>query len=146
MAENTKTKKSVNFFYAVGRRKQASARARLYQDSKLPELKKGDILVNGRNIEEYFPGEINKVNYNEPFKATDTEGKFIFTIKVAGGGVRSQLGAVVLAISKTLVKADEKNKQILRKKGFLTTDARVIERRKVGTGGKARRKKQSPKR
>lgn len=149
MAEikEARSKKITNYIYAIGRRKQASARVRLYKDIKagLP-LKRGDILVNGKKIEEYFPGKLPSLHYIEPFKSTGTEGKYTFTIKVAGGGWNSQLDAVILAISKALVMVDEKNKPILRKKGFLTTDARVRERRKVGTGGKARRKKQSPKR
>lgn len=83
----------------------------------------------------------------EPFRATNTIGKYSLTIKVEGGGKSGQLEAVVHGISRALQLLDkEKFRPILKKKGFLTRDARVRERRKVGTGGKARRKKQSPKR
>lgn len=143
----TNSKRNTNFIYTIGRRKQASARVRLYENIKSgQELKKGEIFVNDKKIEDYFPSEISKLSYLQPFKTVDAVGKFTFTIKVAGGGINSQLDAVILGISKALTKADEKNRSPLRKKGFLTTDARVRERRKVGTGGKARRKKQSPKR
>jgi len=76
----------------------------------------------------------------------DALDKYAITLRVQGGGLSSQLDAVILAMSKALASVDDKYKAALRKKGFLTTDARVKERRKVGTGGKARRKKQSPKR
>lgn len=144
MAEDKARK---NFIYAIGRRKQASARVRLYREIKgAPDLKKGDIIVNEKRIEEYFPSKLDEIRYLQPLKAVDALGKFAITIKIKGGGTQSQLDALVLGVSRALVKLDEKNKPVLRKKGFLTTDARVRERRKVGTGGKARRKKQSPKR
>ncbi|MEK7186540.1 MAG: 30S ribosomal protein S9 [Patescibacteria group bacterium] len=152
MAENTEqvkinSKKNTNFIYAIGRRKQASARARLYQEIKSSyDFKKGDIFVNGKKASEYFKGELARLNYIQPLQIVDAVSKYAFTIKVQGGGENSQLDAVILAMSKALAKLDDKNKVLLRKKGLLTTDARVKERRKVGTGGKARRKKQSPKR
>ncbi len=148
-----------DFIYSIGRRKEAVARVRLYSNetsgikkglsaARLPDGqgRQGEILINDKRIEEYFPGELAKTRYLEPFKMTDTQGKFAFSVRVSGGGINSQLVATILGISKALVKTDEKFKPILRKRGFLTTDARVRERRKVGTGGKARRKKQSPKR
>lgn len=145
--EKTSSKKN-NFVYAIGRRKQASARVRLYQEIKSTyDFKKGDIIINSKKIEEYFPSELQKLHYLDPLKVLGLSDKFAFTIRVVGGGTNSQLDAVILGMSKALAKIDsEKHKALLRKKGFLTTDARVRERRKVGTGGKARRKKQSPKR
>lgn len=145
--EKTISKKN-NYIYAIGRRKQASARIRLYQEIKSTyDFKKGDIIVNNKKIEEYFPSELEKLHYLDPLKVLGLSDKFAFTIRVSGGGMNSQLDAVILGMSRALAKIDsQKHKALLRKNGFLTTDARVRERRKVGTGGKARRKKQSPKR
>ena len=138
--------------FAVGRRKAAIARVRLYVN--LNEIlligeetvKKGDMFVNGKRIEAYFSGNTAKSTYEEPFKITNTLGKYTITVKIVGGGQKSQLEAFIHAVSRVLSSLDDKNKQILKKKGFLTRDARVRERRKVGMGGKARRKRQSPKR
>ena len=83
----------------------------------------------------------------EPLNITNAIGKYTFTVKVSGGGTNSQLDALVLGMSRALVIFDsEKHRSTLRKKGFLTRDARVRERRKIGMGGKSRRKRQSPKR
>lgn len=137
---------------SVGKRKESVARLRLYQDFKenltIEDLvvKKSDIVVNGKKIEDYFKGKIAKAYYEEPFKITNTLGKYTLTAKVEGGGSNSQLGAFIHAVSRALASLDQKNRQILKKKGFLTRDSRVRERRKVGMGGKARRVKQSPKR
>lgn len=134
-------KKSKNkYIYAVGRRKKASARVRLHKGKGVNE-------VNGYPFEKYFPGLSSKTVWMQPFKLTDTINKYFVTVKVSGGGDRGQLDAVVHGISRTLSVADkDKFRPILKKAGLLTRDAREKERRKVGTGGKARRKKQSPKR
>ncbi len=146
------TKKYKDFIFAVGRRRSAIARVRVY--SKISDsmkfgeyvVKKGDMVVNGRNINQYFSGPVAKATYEEPFTATNTLNKYTVTGKVEGGGSAAQLGAFVLGVSRALSAIDEANKPILRKKGLLTRDARVRERRKVGMGGKSRRAKQSPKR
>ena len=132
--------KKLNFTYAVGRRRTSSARVRLF-------LGKGESTVNGQTIEKYFPGEVAQEAYLKPFRVVDVKDKYYVTVKVAGGGKRGQLEAVVHGISKALalVKKDE-FRLPLKKLGLLTRDARIRERRKIGTGGKARRKKQSPKR
>lgn len=141
-----------NYIFTVGRRKGAIARVRLYKDLKETlligeqQVKKGDVFINGKKIEDYFKGVTAKSTYEEPFKITNTLGKYTFTIKTSGGGQVGQMDAFIHAVSRALSLLDEKNKQILKKKGFLTRDARVRERRKVGMGGKARRKRQSPKR
>lgn len=141
-----------NYQIAVGRRKGAIARLRLYENLKeillIDEqtVKKGDVFVNGKKIEDYFKGSTAKATYEEPFRITNTLGKYTITVKVVGGGHVGQMDAFIHALSRALSSLDEKNKQILKKKGFLTRDARVRERRKVGMGGKARRKRQSPKR
>ena len=133
-------KKKINYIYARGRRKEASARVRLFKG-------KGENLVNEMPIEKYFPGEVNRQAWIKPFKLTRTEGKYYVTVKVVGGGQKGQLEAVVHGIARALAAADrEKYRLPLKKAGLLTRDPRVKERRKVGTGGKARRKKQSPKR
>ena len=107
---------------------------------------KGEILVNNKKAAEYFGAESEKV-YMEPFRVTNTQDKFAITAKVAGGGKAGQLDAVVLGIARALNTLDrEKYRSLLKKKGLLTRDPRVRERRKVGMGGKARRRKQSPKR
>ncbi len=137
----TKNKASNSYVWAVGRRKKAIARVRLFPK------KKGKILINNKPIEEYFPGEVLKKFYLSPLRTCNIVDKYLITAKVEGSGKKGQLEAVVHGISRVLVKLDEeKYKPILKKKGFLTRDSRMKERRKVGTGGKARRKKQSPKR
>jgi small subunit ribosomal protein S9 len=141
-----------NYIVAIGRRKDAIARLRLYKDLKenltIGEelVKKGDIFVNGKLIADYFRGVSAKATYEEPFRITNTLGKYTITVKVTGGGQKGQQDAFIHALSRCLSSIDDKSKQILKKKGFLTRDARVRERRKVGMAGKARRKKQSPKR
>lgn len=133
-------RKKPNYIYSVGRRKSASARVRLFKG-------KGESSVNQKPIDEYFPKSVHKVLWTTPFKLTDTLGKYYMTVKVVGGGKIGQLDAIVHGTARALALADkEKFRFPLKKAGLLTRDARVRERRKVGTGGKARRKKQSPKR
>lgn len=136
---------------ATGRRSEAIARVRLYQASKAQvngmELKKGDIVVNGKPIDKYFQFFAYAPRYNKFLLDADAAGKFIFTIKTVGGGLSGQLDAAVLGMARALDKIDPgKYHKILRDKGYLTRDARIRERRKVGNAGKARRKKSSPKR
>lgn len=146
------TKKYKDFMFAVGRRRAAVARVRVYtkvpNDLKFGEylVKKGDMVVNGRNISEYFGGVAYKAIYEQPLKTVDALNKYAITARIVGGGLASQLGAYVLGVSRALAAMDGESKPKLRKKGLLTRDSRVRERRKVGTGGKARRQKQSPKR
>lgn len=151
----TKSKKvKTDYVFAVGRRKEAVARVRLYEAVPADlawgdvTVKKGDMLVNGKLISEYFSGDVARHQYTEPLRVTNAHQlNYAFTIKVVGGGPSGQLQAVVAGIANALNKVDkEKNRPTLKKKGFLTRDPRVRERRSVGTGGKARRKRQSPKR
>lgn len=154
--EKTATKKAskkTSYYQAVGRRKEASARVRLYvvSDGELTVsgkvVKKGDILVNKRPIEKYFSGEVYKKIYTEPFRVTNTIGRFIVSSIVVGGGQGGQIGAFIHAVSRALEKVDrEKFRPILKKNGFLTRDPRTKERRKAGLAQKARARKQSPKR
>jgi small subunit ribosomal protein S9 len=142
-----------NYIVAVGRRREAVARVRLYTaastkiTSNGEEAKKGDIVVNGKPITEYFNFFAYAPSYNKLLVETGTAGKYIISIKVAGGGLAGQVDAVVLGIARVLDKLDhDKFHTILRKNGYLTRDPRTRERRKVGNAGKARRKKSSPKR
>lgn len=136
----SKSKPAKDYIYAVGRRKTATSRVRLY-------LKKGDLLVNGKAAGEYFPGKASADIYTQPFVLTDTIGKFSFSAKVQGSGLQGQLAAVAHGISRALASHHPENyRPILKKHGLLTRDPRMKESRTVGMGGKARRKKQSPKR
>lgn len=134
-----KKKSKAKYIPAIGRRKTATARVRLYE-------KKGPIIVNDLPIKKYFPGEVNKTLYMEPFRVTNTLGKYSATIKVKGSGKNGQLGAVIHGTARALIKADENFRPILKKRGFLTRDSRKKERRKAGRAHKARAKKISPKR
>jgi small subunit ribosomal protein S9 len=133
-------KRKKNYTYAVGRRKESSARVRLYRG-------KGKNTVNGKTVKDYFSGETTGEEWTKPFMVVDALGKFYFSAKVVGGGKMGQLDAIVLGIARALSEAEREKYRIpLKNAGLLTRDARVKERRKAGTGGKARRKKQSPKR
>lgn len=135
-AKNNKIK----YTYAVGRRRQAVARVRLLKG-------KDQSMVNEMPIGKYFRTELAKVKWGMPFDLTETAGKYYVTVRVVGGGLQGQLDAVVHGIARAFAKLDpEKYRLVLKKAGLLTRDARTRERRKVGTGGKARRQKQSPKR
>lgn len=148
-----KIQKLPTFYQAIGRRKTATARVRLYPAVKEKVVINGlslspdQIIVNGKPIKEYFRGSIFEKLYFEPFKATNTMGRFAATIKVDGSGLMGQLGAVVHGISRVLYKIDrETYRPILKSNGLLTRDPRMKERRKAGLAGKARAGKQSPKR
>lgn len=135
----TKSNPKINYTYALGRRRAAVATVKVFAG-------KLDSTINGMDLEKYFPGESNKINYNRPFVTTDTLGKYYYQAKVIGGGKNGQIEALVLAISRALKKIDDTFRPLLRSANLLTVDSRVRERRMVGTGGKARRQKQSPKR
>ena len=149
--ESTEIK--VTYYEAVGRRKNASARVRLYVVGEgnvtvnSVALAKGDMIINGQPAEKYFPGEVMKKMYQEPFRTTNTLGRFATSITIYGGGLSGQLGAAIHGLSRALEKTDkEKFRPILKKRGFMTRDPRKKERRKAGFAGKARARKQSPKR
>ena len=134
-----KTKK-IDYIYGVGRRKESSARVRLFRG-------KGENTVNKVSAEKYFEGAVAAKMLAKPFGATETSDKYYFSGRVTGGGKEGQLAAIILGLSRALVKVSpEKNRIVLRKASLLTRDARTRERRMVGMGGKARRQKQSPKR
>lgn len=125
---------------AVGRRREAVARVRLFKGQ-------GQLTVNGKPISEYFKGFIAQKLYQRPFELTKTLGELSGSVKVIGGGVHSQLEATVHGIARALQILDkDKHRGILKSDGLLTRDSRSRERRKIGQGGRARAKKQSPKR
>ena len=130
----------LNFITSVGRRKAAIARVRLMPNA-------GQLTINGKLINEYFPGPVFQKAYQKPFEVTKTLGKYSGTVLVSGGGTASQLGAVIHGLSRALSKTDtEAFRTLLKVEGLLTRDPRVRERRKYGNAQKARAKKQSPKR
>ena len=124
---------------ATGRRKEAVARVRLVPGS-------GQWVVNGRQLDEYFPNKLHQQVVNEPFVATDLVDRFDVIARVHGGGITGQAGALRLGVARALNAIDlEANRPSLKKAGLLTRDARVIERKKAGLK-KARKAPQFSKR
>jgi len=117
-----------DFFYGTGRRKSAIARTRIYKGS-------GEILVNGRSYEEYFPRETLQMIIRQPLNLTKTLGKMDIRINVVGGGISGQAEAVRHGISRALIQYDAELRPALKKAGFLTRDARIKERKKYGLRG-----------
>lgn len=141
------------YTFAVGRRREAVARVRVYNPSSGKvevfgeERKRGDIIVNKKLIAEYFRSSGALSKYKKILEATGTEGKYVISARVVGGGLSGQLDALVHGVARALDILDtEKHHKILSDGGYLTRDPRTRERRKVGNAGKARRKKSSPKR
>ncbi|OGJ37355.1 MAG: 30S ribosomal protein S9 [Candidatus Pacebacteria bacterium RIFOXYB1_FULL_39_46] len=131
---------AVKYNEGVGRRKVATARVRIYEGD-------GDFVVNDVLVSKYFHSIPNAVAlYNKPFELTGTKGKFAVTARVSGSGIRSQLDALVHGIARALVAKNLEFRIFLKEAGLLTRDDRMKETRKIGMGGKARRKRQSPKR
>lgn len=130
---------SKKYTFALGRRKSAVATVKLFSG-------KGENVVNGRAANKYFSTPISQITFQKPFQVTATPAKFYFLAKIIGGGPKSQAQALSLALARALTKSNEGLKPILRQNGLLTVDSRVRQRRMIGTGGKARRQKQSPKR
>ncbi len=124
---------------AVGRRKEAIARVRLVPGGS-------SFTVNGRTLEDYFPNKLHQQLINDPFKVLDLLGSYDVIAKITGGGPSGQAGALRLAIARALNEIDrENNRPALKKAGFLSRDARVIERKKAGLK-KARKASQFSKR
>lgn len=109
----------------TGKRKCAIAQVKLFSG-------KGEILVNGKPYQDFFPRLEHRRNVEHPFKATDTVGKFNVEVKVTGGGVTGQAEAIRHGIARALVKANEQFRPMLRQEGLLTRDARIKERKKYG--------------
>ena len=122
----------------IGRRK--SSVARIYMTPG-----KGDITVNSKDVAVYFPVDIMQIIVKQPLTTVEADGKFDIKINVDGGGIKGQAEAIRLAISRALCEVDEENRPALKKEGFLTRDARMVERKKPGRK-KARKKFQFSKR
>lgn len=114
------------FYYGVGRRKTASAQVRLYAAGE------GQVIVNGKPMDEYFTRLRDRIHVLEPLQTTGTADAFTVTVLVRGGGIRGQAGAVRHGIARALLKYDEKLRPTLRRGGFLTRDPRMKERKKPG--------------
>ena len=138
MPRVAKSKSEKIMFYGTGRRKQAIARVRLMDG-------KGNILINGKTIDEYFGTDILKVIVRQPLNATNTLDKYDVVCKVVGGGFTGQAGAIRHGISRALLKANGEYKLTLKQAGFLTRDPRMKERKKYGLK-KARKAPQFSKR
>jgi small subunit ribosomal protein S9 len=124
--------------YGTGRRKSSTARVFLRSG-------KGTITVNGRPLDEFFGRETSRMIVRQPLVLTKSSDKFDISVTVEGGGITGQAGAIRLGIARSLVEYDETLKPELRKAGFMTRDAREVERKKVGLH-KARRATQFSKR
>ena len=114
-----------HYFQKVGRRKTAVAQVRLTEGG-------GAIIVNGMSFEELFPRLAHRETIEQPLRVTQSQDKFSVMVKVAGGGISGQSGAIAHGIARALVEADESLKPILRQNGLLTRDSRVKERKKPG--------------
>ena len=125
-------------FWGTGKRKSSVARVRL-----LPGA--GDIVVNRRTLEEYFPRETSRMIINQPFEVTSTVGQFRAEVNVFGGGVSAQAVAVRHGITRALLLANPELRPALKKAGFITRDSREVERKKYGRH-KARKRPQYSKR
>ena len=124
--------------YGTGRRKTATARVYLKPGS-------GRITVNERSLDEFFGRETGRMIVRQPLEAVNLMGTFDITVKVDGGGITGQAGAIRHGITRALIKHDETLRKTLRAAGFVTRDAREVERKKVGRR-KARRGPQYSKR
>ena len=123
---------------ALGRRKTAVARVYINDG-------KGNIVVNNKDIKEYFPLQQLQYIVTQPLSLTDTEGKFDIKVNLYGGGSKGQAEALQLAIARALIKIDPENKTILKSNKLLTRDPREVERKKPGQP-KARKRFQFSKR
>lgn len=151
MAKKTQ---DIQYYEAVGRRREAVARVRLYITGKdktatvkTNKIKQGEIIVNDMAYDAMFTGDVEKKRLVLPLELTNNLDRFAASIHVSGGGKNGQLEAIIHGISRALCIVDnDEYRPMLKEYSLLTRDPRKKERRKVGTGGKARRAKQSPKR
>ena len=125
-------------YWGTGRRKKAIARVRLVPGD-------GNITINERNFENFFPNKTSRLIVLQPMELTEMSGRFDIICRVNGGGVTGQAGAVRLGIARALIKADAELRPRLKKAGFLTRDPRMVERKKYGLH-KARKAPQYSKR
>jgi len=117
---------TASHFYGTGRRKTAVARVRLMPGE-------GEIVVNGRTLDQHFGNAVAEGDIRLPFRVTGTEGRYNAMVKVAGGGVTGQAGAIRHGIARALLQVDPEGNRIpLRQAGLLTRDPRMKERKKYG--------------
>ena len=128
----------VEQYYGTGRRKSSSARVYLRSGN-------GSITINNRSIEEYFGRETSRMVVRQPLGTVDMLEKFDVKVNVSGGGPSGQAGAIRLGLTRALMEYDETYREALRKEGYVTRDAREVERKKIGLR-KARRGVQFSKR
>ena len=121
-----------NLGQGVGRRKTAVARVYLREGN-------GNITVNGKKVEEYFVDVLNSSLVAQPFKVTETEGKYDAVITVVGGGIKGQAEACRHGVARALVNENEAFKAALKAEGLMTRDPRMVERKKYGQPGARRR-------
>lgn len=112
-------------YYGTGRRKHSVARVRLVPGE-------GRIIINKRDLDDYFGLETLKLIVKQPLQLTDTLGKYDVLVNTHGGGISGQAGAIRHGISRALLKADPEYRASLKKAGFLTRDPRMKERKKYG--------------
>lgn len=129
---------AVNQYYGTGRRKSSSARVFIKSGT-------GNIVINKRSLEQYFGRDTSRMVVMQPLELLDIVGKFDLYITVKGGGISGQAGAIRHGITRALMEYDESLRSPLRQAGFVTRDAREVERKKVGLR-KARRRPQFSKR
>jgi small subunit ribosomal protein S9 len=149
-----KKEKNVQYYEATGRRREAVARVRLYIATKAKDvtlkgmkIAQGQIVINEKPVEEFAPNVYDKQRILKPLLITKNDTRFAVTIKTIGGGKNGQVEAIAHGISRALCLVDnDEYRPILKGEGMLKRDPRARQRRMVGTGGKARRAKQSPKR
>jgi small subunit ribosomal protein S9 len=125
-------KKETPYIWAVGRRKTAVARVRLSPGA-------GKWIVNGREVENYFPIDAHRMTITHPLRLTETTGKFDVFVNVAGGGPHGQAGAVRHGVARALNKFDITLRPKLKEAGLLTRDPRMRERKKYGQPGARKR-------
>jgi small subunit ribosomal protein S9 len=121
-----------NGFYATGRRKEATARVWLKSGE-------GKVTINGRDINNYFGRETSKMVLFQPLEVLEQKGKIDLTVNVKGGGLSGQAGAIRHGIARALCAFNPEFRPVLKKAGFLTRDARAVERKKYGQPGARRR-------
>ena len=139
MAESIKAADQKNGrYYATGKRKDSVARVWLVKGN-------GKVTINDRDMESYLPRPSARMTVVRPFETVELAGKFDVKVKVHGGGLSGQAGAIRHGIAKALVEYDETLKKALKDEGFITRDSRVVERKKPGLK-KARRRPQFSKR
>ena len=125
-------------YYSTGRRKSASARVFLKKGS-------GNIIINNRTMEQYFGRETGRMIVQQPLEKLEMMTNFDINVTVSGGGISGQAGAIRHGITRALLKYDESLRKTLREAGFVTRDARAVERKKIGLH-KARKRPQYSKR